>query len=256
MENLIKRILLPIKLDGDFMRAIRPVAELAYSHGAELHLLYIGDPAVYRSSLWWFHPKVAPLELTKEKASSLQTIKEITSSKFTISVFASIEWGKWRSVLLSHAESIKADLIVLNEAAIPRKKITSLKSNLEYIIEKSQCQVITLLTPQTQKVGWNLVVIPITDFIPEIRLQTILETAILQQMKVHLITITPEETGQSSADFFYLTETLKRLKPAANLQVECHCLKNSYNPIDSFLHYARSVGADLLMTRMSNTRLQ
>jgi nucleotide-binding universal stress UspA family protein len=253
MEKLIGRILMPVTLDATSIPAIRQVAELANSHGAELHLLYIGDPAVYQPYLWWFHPKVAPLELTKEKLSLLQILKEIICREFAIPVHTSIEWGKWRSVLLTHAESIKADLIVLIEAAIPPKKITSLKSNLEFIIEKSHCQVITLFTPQTQRAGWKLVVIPITDYVPEMRLQTILETAISQQMKVHLVTVTSGEPGKRSADFYYLTETLKRLKPAANLQVECHCLKNNYSAVDSFLRYARSVGADLLMTRMSDT---
>ncbi|MES2331278.1 MAG: universal stress protein [Bacteroidota bacterium] len=253
MDKLIRRILMPVTLDISFISDLRQVAELAEIHGAELHLLYIGDPAVYQPHLWWFHPKVTPLGLTKEKLFLLQKLKEILSREFTINIHTNVEWGKWRSSLLNYAESIEADLIILNERTIPRKKITSLKSNLEYIIEKSPCQVITLFATQSNNEGWKQVVIPITDFIPEIRLQTILESAITLQMKVHLVTVTSGKVDKRSADFYYLTETLKRLKPAANLQVECRCLKNSYSPIDSFLKYARSVGADILMTRMMHT---
>ena len=253
MEKLIRRILMPVTLEADFLPVIRQVADLAASHDAELHLLYIGDPAVYHPHLWWFHPKVTPLRLTAEKKALLQMLKDIIHKEHTIPIHTIVEWGKWRTTLLNQALAIAADLIVLNEMAIPKNKFPLLKSHLEFIIEKSHCQVITLFNTKTPVAAWKQVVIPITDFIPETRLQTILETAIAQKMKIHLITVTSGEVGQRSADFYFLTETLKRLKPAANVQVECKCLSNNYGPVDSFLNYARSVGADLLMTRMSTT---
>lgn len=253
MEKLVRRILMPVTLDAEFLPAIKQVAELAENHGAELHLLYVGDPAVYKPQLWWFHPKVIPLGLTAEKKSLLQMLKEIICREHSISIHTAVEWGKWRTTVLSHATSIDADLIVLNETVVPKNKFPILKSNLAYIIERSPCQVITLFAAKTPAETWKQVVIPITDFIPEIRLRTIMETAISQKMKIHLITVGSDESSQRSTDFYFLTETLKRLKLAAHLQVECKCLDNNYSPLESFLSYTRSVGADLLMTRMSTS---
>lgn len=251
MEKLVRRILMPVILDAEFLPVIKQVAALVESHNAELHLLYVGDPAVYKPQLWWFHPKVIPLGLTSEKMALLQMLKEIICREHDISVVTAVEWGKWRTTVLNHAVSIGADLLVLNETAVPKTRFPALKSNLEYILEKSHCQVITLFAAKAPRDAWKQVVIPITDFVPELRLRTIMDTAISQKMKIHLVTVGSGETSKRSTDFYFLTETLKRLKIASHLQVECKCLDHNYSPLDSFLSYARSVGADLLMTRMS-----
>ncbi|MES2373868.1 MAG: universal stress protein [Bacteroidota bacterium] len=253
MEKLINRILMPVILDADILPVITQVAELARNHHAELHLIYIGNPAIYQPKLSWLQPKVTPLAITREKMELLWTLKEIVCSDFGITVHTSVEWGKWRSTLLSHAESIQADLIVLNESTTPKRKFRLLKSHLEYVIENSPCQVITLFQNSSIAERWKQVVIPITDFVPELRLQTIIETAISKKMKIHLVTINGGEFDKHTSDFYFLTETLKRLKPAGNVQVECRCIANNFGPIDSFLNYARSIKADMLMTKMGLT---
>jgi nucleotide-binding universal stress UspA family protein len=249
MEKLINRILMPVILDTEILPVIRQVAKLAENHHAELHLIYIGNPDDYQPTLQWFQPKVTPLALTRQKMESLWAIKETICAEFDISVHTTVEWGKWRSILLSYAESINADLIILNESTTPKRKFRLLKSHLEYIIENSSCQVITLFQNESIVDKWKQVVIPITDFIPELRLQTIIETAISQKMTIHLVTINGGELDKHTSDFYFLTETLKRLKPAANIQVECRCIANNFGPVDSFLHYARSIKADMLMTK-------
>jgi nucleotide-binding universal stress UspA family protein len=261
MEKLIRRIVMPVILDAGFLPVLRRVAELAEKHHAELHLLYIGDPYATESYLWWLKPRVTHLSLIFEKMELLRNLRDIICREYTVRVQVAVKWGKWRNVLLNYAAANDSDLIVLNELAIPRKKTLFTRSHLEYIIEKSPCQVITLFFNQSAAKEWKQVVIPITDFIPELRLQTIMETAISQRMKIHLVTVNGGEVSKYSNDFYFLTETLKRLKPAGNIQVECRCLKNNFGPVDSFLQYARSIKADMLMTRMginekNNSRLK
>jgi nucleotide-binding universal stress UspA family protein len=253
MEKTIRRILMPIYPDTSFLPEISQIAELAQTHKAVLHLLFIGDIGFYQSYLPWLLPKTSPLAETKIKLDLLNLWKERITKEYGIRVTTSVEWGKWRSTLLHYISANDIDLIVLHERAIPRRKFALLNSNLTYIIEKSPCQVITLFTNPASAKGWQQVVIPVTDFIPELRIQTILETAVSLKLKIHLVTVTAGEIDTRTSDFYFLTETLKRLKPAGNIQVECKCLKNSFGPIDSFLQYTRSVGADILMTRMANS---
>jgi nucleotide-binding universal stress UspA family protein len=235
MEKTIRRILMPIYPDTSFLPEISQIAELAQTHKAVLHLLFIGDIGFYQSYLPWLLPKTSPLAETKIKLDLLNLWKERITKEYGIRVTTSVEWGKWRSTLLHYISANDIDLIVLHERAIPRRKFALLNSNLTYIIEKSPCQVITLFTN------------------PALRIQTILETAVSLKLKIHLVTVTAGEIDTRTSDFYFLTETLKRLKPAGNIQVECKCLKNSFGPIDSFLQYTRSVGADILMTRMANS---
>ncbi|MEO8174975.1 MAG: universal stress protein [Sediminibacterium sp.] len=253
MEKLIRRILMPVIPDAGFIPVLKQVTELAENHSAELHLLYIGDPGAYQPSLWWLQPRITPLGITKQKRELLQTLMDTVCEEYKVKVYIDVEWGNWRNTLLGYADHINADLIVLNEMAIPKKKFLFQKSHLEYIIEKSPCQVITLFANKDSSEGWKQVVIPVTDFIPEVRLQTIIDTAILHKLKIHLVTASGGEVDKHSTDFYFLTETLKRLKPAGNIQVECRCLTNNFGSVDSFLQYARFIKADMLMTRMCMT---
>ncbi len=93
--------------------------------------------------------------------------------------------------------------------------------------------------------------IPVTDFVPDARIRTILALARLFRFKIHLVTISGGSVEDHENEYFFLTEALKRLKPAADLQVECKVLAFGSSLVHSFVDYARKVGADILMTNMA-----
>ncbi|MES2332294.1 MAG: hypothetical protein V4539_21985 [Bacteroidota bacterium] len=115
--------------------------------------------------------------LAKQKLELLTGWKTQIENEFAVRVNITVEWGRWRSTLLSFAEAVHADLIVIHEKAIAKNRFSFAKTHLSYIIEKSPCQVITLLDNREHKNKWQQVVIPVSDDIPELHIQTIIDTA-------------------------------------------------------------------------------
>jgi hypothetical protein len=95
-------------------------------------------------------------------------------------------------------------------------------------------------------------------FIPEIRIKTIYHIAKNSQAKIHLVTLDNTRSDNNNTQFSFIMDTLKILKSAGNIQVECSCIKRGINPERSFVDYAARVNADVLMTnkRVSYSGLQ
>ena len=251
MHQIIKNILVPLDFSANNLSFVKQVAELAKQHGAEMHLLYTTNIRDWRSSTfpWLISPNEFS-ELVKEKTSLLTIWKRWLERDYGIRVTTIISYDKKEREILHQIEMVNADLVALLEQPQMNKWFAFWPTTVERIIKKSPCQVITFFSDKATISDWKQVVIPITDFIPELRIQTIIDTAKIFKLKIHLVTIPLSGIESRPADFFYLTETLKRLKPAGNVQVECRCLKNGSSPIAIFLSYARSIGADIMMTNM------
>ena len=183
----------------------------------------------------------------RQSLSAKQAAVRSTLTQTFPKVQVVVDWDQWKKGILKHAQALEADMIALKAASFSKRSIFG-KQYIEYLIEKSPCQVVGFLSDTTHVNQWKQVVMPITDFIPETRIQTIANIARMLQLKVHLVTIATHETENRSADFYFLTETLKRLKPLGNIQVACRCLKDNSSHTDSFLRYAQEVGADIIIT--------
>lgn len=250
MKKIIENILVPVKLDSEHLAIVKQVAELAKEHESEIHLLYMaetafafGDPMMpWYTMAKYFYSK------SSEKKSLLMTWKRWVEKNYGIKVTVAVDWGSWQKGVLGYAERSSADLIILKEQPAIKKWFWFGKTPAEYVMSNSPCQVITLSAKNQTMMDWKQIVIPVTNFIPELRIKTIINIAKALKLKIHLITISPNEHSKQSRGFYFLTETLKRLKPSANIQVECKCLSMERNPAYSFLKYSGKVGADVLMT--------
>lgn len=251
MKSTIRNILVPVQADAVSLSFAGQAAGIAKEHNAELHLLQSTDLRECRSHFLNVFTYAGVKEyhrLTNEKAALLNTWKNWLEKEYAIPVSVTIDWGKWKHNLLKHAERVEADLIVLREDPARMKKTMFGTTQLEQVLEKSPCQVITILGDRKGIQEWKQVVMPVTDSVPETRIHAIADIASRLRLKIHLVTVNRAEKKGYNTGFYFLTETLKRLKPAGNIQVECRCLGGSSNPAHSFLQYAHAVGADLLMT--------
>lgn len=250
MDKVVKNIVMPVKFDSVHLAIVKQVAELAKEHAATLHLLYISECRYIfgDSMLPWFSLAKNQYTHASEKTALLQTWKRWVETQYGIKVTTAMNWGSWKKNILAYLNNADADLLVLPEQKEERKKFRIWKTPLEYIMGKSPCQVITLSAKNQTINDWKQIVIPITDFIPEQRIRTIIDIAKTLKLKIHLITVSPPDSAKKPNGFFFLTETLKRLKPLANIQVECKFLPMEKNPAYSYIQYTGRVGADVLLT--------
>ncbi|NCI46803.1 universal stress protein [Sediminibacterium soli] len=245
----MKKILAPVDTDSRSLAVARQVAELAREYDAELVLLHIADIRERPNRfLSFFTGKGAEAfdRLTKEKSELLHTWKRSLEKDYGIRVQVQVHWDQRKKGILKYADSLEVDMIALKATNFAARNVFG-KQCLEYLIEESHCQVVSFLSDTTSIGQWKQVVMPVTDFVPETRIRTIAEIARSFRLKVHLIAV-PAQHSNPDQDFYFLTETLKRLKPLGNIQVECRCLKQNGNHTHSFLRYAKEVGADIILT--------
>lgn len=253
MQDPIKHIVVPIRLDASHRLLARQAAELALEHGASLHLVLIENTTFAWSAglLPWITLGENYYDAVHEKMSLLKSWKRWLEEEFPITIKTSLEWGSWKTSVLRYARQHAADMIVLKDPGIRKTAWYRFwRTPYEYILEKAPCQAVTMLQEKEDISQWKQVVIPVTKAIPEKRLQAILQAARNWRMKIHLVTLAYREEDGRSSSFYFLTETLKRLKHGGLLQVECHCLPAAEHPAMVFLQYAESVKADALLTNL------
>ncbi|HVZ26261.1 MAG TPA: universal stress protein [Sediminibacterium sp.] len=253
MQDPIQQIILPVRFNASHRLLARQAAELALEHGASLHLLLIENTAFAWSAglLPWITLGENFYDSVHKKMGLLKSWKRWLEEEFPIPIKTSLEWGSWKKSIVRYAHQHSADMIVLPE---PRLRKSSWyrfwRTPYEYILEESPCQILTMLQDKADISQWKQVVIPITRSVPEKRLQAILQAASTWRMKIHLVTLASREEEGRSSSFYYLTETLKRLKHGGRVQVECQCLPANAHPARVFLQYAESIRADALFTNL------
>lgn len=250
MKTSIQDILVPVKFDAEHLSVVKQAAELAKEHNARLHLLHINDTsfAFGTTLLPRFTMARCYYTVTREKTALLNTWKRWLEQHYELQVTTTVEWGIWKNLVMDYAKENDTDLIILKEQTITKRWFRFWQTPLEEILENSPCQVITLFSEKDKMTEWKQVVIPVTDFVPELRIQTIINVAKACHLKIHLVTMTTGENDKRSNGFYFLTEALKRLKQSGNIQVECKYLPMQSNPAFGYLSYANSIEADVLMT--------
>ncbi len=252
MNNVINNILVPVELTSAYLPVIRQAAELAKQHGARIHLLHMADISSYRQrSFPWLVSPDNFQQAVKGRSALLDTWKRWLETEYRIKVTATVDWDKWDRGIIRNAKAVNADLVVLQADKNKRRWYQFWQTPVENIIEKSPCQVMTFFSDKKTIAEWKHIVIPVTDFVPEARISTILAIAQLFSFKIHLVTVSDGGVEDHSKEYFFLTEALKRLKPAVDVKVECRVLAFGSSVVASFMGYARQVGADILMTNMS-----
>lgn len=250
-RKIVSGILVPVKPEHEYVLMLKQVAEIAREHGAAVYLLYV-EPVSFtlRKSLASGLPKQRLLlAKLKEQQVLMATWKSWLEHEYGIKVTCTVDWGNRKKITLRYAKMFHADMIALSDRYYTNNWFDGLFiSSPEYIIKKSNCQVITVFSGKDSIAQWTQIVIAVTGFIPVVRILTIIKPVRAFNIKIHLISSSAKHTDRKSREFHFLTESLKFLKHYGNVQVECGFVSNNMFPFTEYLKYAKSIGADALMT--------
>ncbi len=251
----INTILVPVLLDNEHFSIVKQAGELAQEHIATIHLLLMPEITRNRNRPFIFRLLgfLSSPDISDEKALLFSNWKQYLYINYGVEVKCALNWGSWKKGVIKYAKNIRADLIVLKEQPIHRRFLTIGRSPVEFIIARSPCQVMTIFSKGECLAGWRQIVIPVTSFVPEKRIRTIVKLAKAFNFKILLIAIPGHEGAKTTPGFYFLTETLKLLKNAGNIQVECAYLKSNGNPAFDFLNYTKTHGGDALLTNRTNS---
>ncbi len=249
MKQPRRSILVPVLLDDEYLAVARQAAEFAGHQHAGIHLLHIEPREPFLQRI--FYNKRSRQRLykkTNQKIALLNTWKTILESQTGTPVTFDVDWGDPARMYLHYAKTQQTDMIIIKEDIRVPKWHNLKKSVTAYIISHFSGQVITLKPGNHRIADWRQVIITVTDFIPEIRIEAMVTIARQFGLKIHLVSSTYESVKHNPTEFYFLTETLKRFKAAGNISVECTCLPVSGNRTERYLSYCRGIGADVLMT--------
>lgn len=189
----------------------------------------------------------------REKSVLMVTWKRYVEREYGIQVTCTADWGSWKNTVLKYTLVFHADLVILKEQELRKHWYSSITvSSTEFIIKKSNCQVLTIFSKKNTIAEWTQVVVPVTNFIPHARILTIIRSVKAFNIKIHLVALPGNESVESKSGFHFLTESLKYLKPYNNIQVECQYVNGNFNSLVEFIKYTKNVGADALLTNSGN----
>ena len=251
MNKLIANILVPIKLDEEYLSVLKLAAEFAREHQATIHLLYI-EPVSYNLRDRWFLKLLNPRSLyarLRERSALMATWERYLEQEYAVHATCTADWGNQKKAVLKYALLLHADLIILKEQPAKKQWYSNrISSSGELIIKKSNCQVLTLFSKKNTLAEWTQVVIPVTNAIPHTRILTIIKSVKAFHIKIHLVALPGNESIQAKSGFHFLTESLKYLKPYNNIHVECKYVDSKSDSLSEFIKYAQNIGADALLT--------
>ncbi len=241
MSKLINNILIPLTENNLNLHVINQVSYLLIGNNATIFLLYTASTPV---NFWRriFYSRKRTSQWRKEFALFID-FKNQVQLQLGLKVRFRINWGNYKKSILNYAQLIHAHTIILKDDTTDAKWFRLKESPTAYLIRKCSCQIITLFNDNKHISNWKNVVLPVTSFIPQIGIQTIINAAKAFNIKIHLI-----GTDQSTKGFYFLTETLKIFKSTGNIKVECQYLETKENTVKSFLHYCHLVNADAFLT--------
>ncbi len=252
MNKLITNILVPVKLNEEYIAVLKQAAELAREHNSIIHLLYV-EPVSNNFNAKWILKMLDPITLVerlKEKLELMATWKRWLDQEYGVQATCTADWGNWKKKVVTHVSLFHADIVILKQQPFEKHWYNGIIiSSTEYIIRNSKCQVLTLFSEKNSIAEWTQVVIPVNGFIPYARILTIIRSVKAFHIKIHLITLSGNEYGRG---FYFLTESLKYLKLYNNIQVECRYVKDNFNEPGEYMKYARNIKADVLMTNTFN----
>ena len=261
MTSLFKSILIPVDFSGNTEAAVKQAIELACTNGSTIHLLHV----IKSKTIWNVIPvanqSLLPLDKHYYPKKVMDELREwkyaIEASLSYCKVNTSVSEGFIYGNIQDAVREIKPQLIIIGKNS--NQKYFSLFNSLcpNRLAKSTGYPVLTVMR-KTGDTRIKIIVIPVGSFIPNRKIELVIEFAKKYRAAVHLVTI-PNKISILETKGNPFLETYRILKAGLTSPVEHHILKGNNLP-KAILQYAECIAADLIFvnpgteTKISNLR--
>ena len=263
MSSLFKSILIPVDFGSNTKVAVNQAIELACTSGSIINLLHVIRPKTFLSVIPVANQLRSPLlenYHTKKVMSKLDELKNaIEKSVLYCKVNTYVTEGTIYRNIQDAAKQIKPELIVIGKNS-NHKYFSWSTSVCPNGLAKSTGYPVLTVMKNTDDTKIKLIVVPVGSFIPNRKIELVVELAKKYRAAIHLVTI-PNEIDLKETKGNSFLETYRILKTGLTSPIEHHILKGNNLP-KAILEYAECIGADLILvnpgseTRISSLRDQ
>lgn len=259
MSSLFKSILIPVDFSCNTVVAVNQATELACTNGSTIHLLHVIRP----KRLWGVIPVAHQSRSSlmenyhaKKIISKLDELKHaIEGSVSYCKVNTYVTEGTVYRNIQDAAKQIKPQLIVIGKNS-NHKYFSLTNSVCSNGLAKSTGYPVLTVMKNTDDTKIKIIVVPVGSFIPNRKIELVIELVKRYRATIHLVTIPNESDCKETKGNSFL-ETYRVLKTGLTNSIEHHILKGNNFP-KAILEYAECIGADLILvnpgseTKISN----
>lgn len=243
----IKKILIPLDFSETSLLALEHGAYMASLYKANLVLLHVIKPNLLVISQEYAPMSIDVLKYHEETASrKLEELIKNIQAKDPVNITALCETGFVCSTIVSTAESVHADLIVMGTHGVSGFTERFLGSNAYRVVNDSTCPVITVQTHAVKK-GFKDIVFPIDQsFYSRQKVVHAVEMARLYGSTVHILGLS--HTNQE-AELNKLKIKLEQVEEFMDNRgiITTRQIRTGTNYATLTMSYAETLGADLIM---------
>ena len=248
MLGLFKSILVPVDFSSNTNKAINQSVEFACTSGSTIHLLHVIGPEM----LWSLIPVArqfrSPL---KENSNAKKAMSKLNELKCAIEESVSyckvntyVTEGTIYRNIQEAAKEIKPELVIIGKST-NQKYFSSSNSVCPNGLAKSTGFPVLTVLKNIDDTKVKIIVVPVGSFIPNRKIEVVIELAKKYRAAIHLVTVPSEVDFNETKENSFL-ETYRILKSALTNAVGHHILKGNNFP-KAILEYAECIGADLML---------
>jgi nucleotide-binding universal stress UspA family protein len=249
MVKLFKKILVPVDFTDNSEIAIRKAVQLAEPSGATICLLYICKPLFSLNIFSGTDYMIAPVteiltisEMDKKIMGHETYINEHLEGVIVKAV--TTESRKLLQKIEETAELFGPDLIIIYKRS-NKSFFHFFNGTLsEQIAKKTDCPVLTIKEGSEEKKIRNIV-LPVTQWIPERKLEIAIKLARAFNANIHLISFPDCSDDEKKSDHAFI-ETFKRIRENASLIIK-HGPVFGNDIARAVVKYAESIQADIIL---------
>jgi len=259
MSSLFKSILIPVDFSGNTEVAVNQAIELACADGSTIHLLHVIRPKTLWSAVPAANQSMSPVRdnyYAKKVMSKLQELKYVIEGSVSyckVNTYV-LEGTVYRNIQ-DAAKEIKPELIIIGKNS-NHKYFSLFNSVCPNGLAKSTGYPVLTVMKNTGDTKIKIIVVPVGSFIPNRKIDLVIELAKKYRAAIHLVTIPNEiDFGEAKGNSFL--ETYRILKTGLTSPIKHHILKGNNLP-KAIMEYAECIGADLILvnpgseTKISN----
>lgn len=231
-----KNILIPVDFTLNTEVAVNKTLELINYEGAVIHLLHVCKPGYSFSK---GRAGTDEKKLNEWKDTIKDYYPEVTVQLWSVRSFSV------QKAILKKAKDIGADLIVIAQTS-RHNWLPVLKTVLPMRLATSTHIPVLTVKPGALHNRPKTIVVPITDEIPEIKVQALESLCKKTRLNIHLVTFVDGRNVLPEISASALLKVYQSLKTKLHCPVE-YAVMHGQNKAKSLLQYAEKNNADILL---------